>query len=759
MFETDKLPPVILNVFHDAGIDTDSIRMTLHCDRDDDMRPLDVYIAVTDESIEVFGGLIGLGSKDKDGHSMQIWTGTYRRSFAMADIVAVKVEEMVSSARLTAIKADGYELIASMTDFCIGSAYIFVKYFARLKADGDIGEIDAEDRPESACCPKCGARYPDRRHPVCPYCMEKTKLFQRMLKFFLSYKKYIFITLLSLVFLTAFSLFAPYLSTGFFYDEVLNEGGEFYGQIFVVLGMILGVKLLNVFTSTVNDYITSIVSAKVVFDFKKVIFHSIERLSLSFFTSRQTGGLMTQVNSDANTIYDFFCNDTAALLVNITKCVVIIIIMFAINPLLAACALVTIPLFFVIVKWQFSISGKLQARRYTDSSSMNSLLSDVLTGMRVVKAFSKERVETKRFDDKNKRVGVSTLAYSRFSSFVSPIAGFILHINSIIVWFVGGLLVMKHDGSLTYGDLLTFIAYVNMLMNPMYFFSGMSGRATDCSNAMQRLFEIADAEPDIVEAPDAVHMEFAGKIQFDDVSFSYVKNRRALSNISFTVDAGKTLGVVGHTGAGKSTLANLIMRLYDCESGRILIDDVDVRKIAFEDLYRNIAIVSQETYLFMGTIYDNIAYAAPNATRAEVIHAAKCAGAHDFIMRLPDAYQTQIGFGHKELSGGERQRISIARAILRDPKILILDEATAAMDTQTERQIQQAITELTKNKTTIMIAHRLSTLRDADSLIVIERGQLAESGTHAELLAKENGAYKKLYDLQLEALKNAGIAE
>lgn len=280
----------------------------------------------------------------------------------------------------------------------------------------------------------------------------------------------------------------------------------------------------------------------------------------------------------------------------------------------------------------------------------------------------------------------------------------------------------------------------------------------DCSNSLQRLFEIMDSQPEVCEAENPVRCDmFQGDVRFDNVSFSYIKNHKVIDNVSFSVEAGRTLGIVGHTGAGKSTLANLLIRLYDPESGTVTIDGTDIKKLAFADLYRNIAIVSQETYLFMGTILENIRYARSDASYDEVIAAARAAGAHDFIVKLPDAYDTKIGFGYKDLSGGERQRLSIARAILRNPKILILDEATAAMDTETERKIQSALTELVKGKTTIMIAHRLSTLRDADSLIVIENGKVAESGTHDELMARD-GVYHKLYSLQIEALKNAGIA-
>jgi ATP-binding cassette subfamily B protein len=387
--------------------------------------------------------------------------------------------------------------------------------------------------------------------------------------------------------------------------------------------------------------------------------------------------------------------------------------------------------------------------------------------MRVVKAFSKERAEIERFNTRSERLADADLRRGVFNTFISPISGFLLHsIGNLVTLGLGGWLVImtRQSGgafqpALDYASLATFIAYIGMIYAPLQFFSEMSDITADCSNSLQRLFEIMDSQADVCEAKDPVRIgTFEGHVSFNDVSFSYIKNHKVIDRVSFEIGAGKTLGIVGHTGAGKSTLANLLIRLYDPETGSVTIDGIDVKKLAFEDLHRNIAIVSQETYLFMGAILENIRYARPDASYEEVIAAAKAAGAHDFIIKLPDAYETKIGFGYKDLSGGERQRLSIARAILSNPKILILDEATAAMDTETERKIQTALTELVKGKTTIMIAHRLSTLRDADTLIVIEGGKVAERGTHEELMAAE-GVYHRLYSLQIEALKNAGIAE
>jgi ATP-binding cassette subfamily B protein len=402
---------------------------------------------------------------------------------------------------------------------------------------------------------------------------------------------------------------------------------------------------------------------------------------------------------------------------------------------------------------------KLHAKNYSGSRKLNSQLSDVLTGMRVVKAFSRERAETERFEATSRRAAGYQKNLSVFNNYVYPSLGLILYLGNIIALGVGGWMVISGYNDFSYGQLIKFVAYVNMIYSPMYFFADMIDWSASSTNALQRLFEIYDTEPDITEKEDAVTPdEIQGNVEFRNVEFSYIKNHKIIDNVSFDVKAGKTLGIVGHTGAGKSTIVNLLMRLYDSDEGEIFVDGYNVKNLSFKALYENIAIVSQETFFFIGTILDNIRYAKPDASYDEVVIAAKLSGAHDFIIKLPDAYHTKIGFGFKDLSGGEKQRLSIARAILRDPKILILDEATAAMDTQTERQIQASLTRLAKGRTTIMIAHRLSTLRDADFLVVVENGKMPEKGTATELL-KAKGVYYKLYKMQAEALKTIGIEE
>ncbi len=763
MYISPKVPQYVFDILEQKGADTNDIYLAMYCDMDDEHNFCDTYIVLSEEKLYVLTGTESLIKNERGRKGPQMCFDEKRYIvYDLSVIENICVEELLSSSRLVAKTINGESiLLSSMTNFCKSDAHAFVKYFSRKKK-GEITspdfKIDSSDDPQENYCPKCSMRYPDRNRKICPRCMEKGKIYSRFAVFLKKYIKELVVMVLSLIMLTSTAILVPYFSNGFFFDKVLEPNGSLYGQVLLAVGIVIATKALSHIADIINGLVTTKISARIVYDLKNTIFGAIEKLSMRFFTGRQTGSLMTQVNSDSNTIYSFFCDAVPYFLINIVQVTVLTVVLFCMNPLLAALSLITVPVFVLALKFTFGKSKKLHARKFSGEKTMNAHLSDALSGIRVVKAFSKENEELERFYIGNNRAALSNKHLAVFNNFTYPSIGLILYLGNIISWGVGGYLVMT--GRFTYGSLITFTAYVNMIYSPIQFFVEMMDWSASCTNALQRLFEIYDTEPEITEKPDAITPEkIEGLVEFKNVDFSYDSSRKILKNICFTIPAGQTLGIVGHTGAGKSTIANLIMRLYDTDEGGVYVDGINVRDLSFKSLYENIAIVSQETYLFIGTILDNIRYANPNATYEEVIRASKFAGAHEFIMKLPDAYNTKIGSGYKSLSGGERQRVSIARALLRDPKILILDEATAAMDTRTEKLIQNALTYLTKNKTTIMIAHRLSTLRDADKLIVIEHGEVVETGTHASLLNKENGVYNKLYTLQTEALKNAGIIE
>ncbi len=725
-----------------------------------DLLRKDAWVIITDEALTVAEGV----SVVRRGESSPISVFECDRflSIPSKEIKEIICVEEISTVTVSAtIEKDGVkeEILLFNASFSVKDDAYDLKELIETR-DKDLklnkSKLKAFTTADEYCT-ICGRKYADKGRKFCPVCVDKVGLMKRLSVFFIEFKSYIFLIFLTVIITTALGLIAPYASTKIFYDEVLNSEGKYYGMVLGIVGVIAGIRLLSMFANMLNGVITAKVSARVVLSLKMTIFKSINRLSLSFFTGRQTGGLMTQINRDADSIYHFLCDGFPYLITNGIQLVAVLIILFCINPILAVYSFITIPIFFFTYRFLHRLFQKLHIRNFMKSITYSSFVSDIITGMRVVKAFSKEESEEKRFEKLNEESEKCGAEVSIKSGKIYPVLGFILKIGVYVVWAVGGIEVMK--GEMNYGDFLAFISYIEMAFSPVQSISNISNWWSNSFTALSRLFEIQDSVSDVPETETPIPLEsIKGDVEFENVCFSYSKGRDILKNITFNIKAGETVGIVGKTGAGKSTIANLLIRLYDPDSGTIKIDGIDTKDVSAKDLHSSISIVSQETYLFRGTILENIRYAKPDATDEEVIFAAKAAYAHKFIMAYPDGYETMVGFGHKDLSGGERQRISIARAILTNPKILILDEATAAMDTQTEHQIQTALDKVTKNRTTIIIAHRLSTLKNADKIIVIENGKIAEQGKPAKLLS-EKGVYHKLYTLQAEAFRTIGIGE
>jgi len=396
-------------------------------------------------------------------------------------------------------------------------------------------------------------------------------------------------------------------------------------------------------------------------------------------------------------------------------------------------------------------------RFYEKRSRMSATVSDTLTGIRVVKAFGQEEKETNRFNEKSQDLCDAAITLERKWTIYNPIMSITRIVGVIVVWYVGGKYVFDADPKkmMTLGSIVAYASYLEMFYGPIFMLTDMARVVTHSLSAGERILEVLDAKSEVEDAPDSVSVpRIKGGIEFRNVTFGYNKLRPVLKNFSLVIKENETIGIVGKSGSGKTTLISLLSRLYDVDEGEILIDGINIKKIRYDDLRRQIGVVLQEPFLFSGTIAENIAYSKPGAELLDIVRAAKAANAHDFmIVTKPDGYDTYVGERGGRLSLGERQRVSIARAILHDPRILILDEATSSVDTETEKEIQDALYRLIKGRTTIAIAHRLSTLRNSDRIVVLEEGKLAEQGSHDELMAMQ-GVYYKLVQIQSEIAKS-----
>lgn len=496
------------------------------------------------------------------------------------------------------------------------------------------------------------------------------------------------------------------------------------------------------------------VSERISADLRNKTYAHLQKLSLEYFGAKRTGDLMSRVSSDTDRICTFLSDSLVDFATDVLMIVGTTIILLSIDPVLAVATLIPFP----VIAWlTYRTRNKLQTgflqggRTWAD---MTSILADTIPGIRVVKAFAQETREVERFRASNDRVLEANDRVNAVWTFFWPMVVLLNQVGLIVVWAFGAWRV--YEGQITVGVLTAFLAYISRFYTRLESMSRMVTATQRAGASAQRIFEILDRVPSVPEPTRPVHPgRLEGAIEFRNVGFRY-GSRQVIQDLNFTIRPGEVIGLVGQTGAGKSTLVNLVCRFYDVSEGAVLVDGVDVRSFPVEEYRRNIGIVLQEPFLFYGTIADNIAYGRPDATREEIIAAARAARAHDFILQLPDGYDSLVGERGQSLSGGERQRISIARALLIDPRILILDEATASVDTETEREIQQALDHLIQGRTTIAIAHRLSTLRKADRLIVLDHGQIVEVGSHHELL-EAPGHYSRLHQAQMQLAQELAI--
>lgn len=514
---------------------------------------------------------------------------------------------------------------------------------------------------------------------------------------------------------------------------------------FAVLSVIT-IAVAGAISSYFEKYLTTSVGQWVMHDLRRVLYSHIQKLSLSYHDQKRTGDLISRVTTDIDAVQNLISQVLLGILVNVLTLLGMMLVMLYLNWAFTVIALLVAPaLFFVVYHYTHRIKNASRAMRRQEGEVVN-VLEEVLSSIRVVKAFAREDYEQKRFERESRESVERALLARNFKAKLPPIVETIVAAGTCLVLWYGARLVLA--GELTAGELLVFLLYLGKMYKPMRELSKMTDTISKASVGWERIREVLENEAQVRDLPTAKPApRFKGEIEFDHVSFSYDAERPIISDLSLRIEPGQLAALVGPTGAGKTTIVSLLPRFYDNNAGEIRIDGTDIRQFKQKSLREQISFVLQETLLFRATVAENIAYGKPNATREEIIRAAKLANADEFIDRMPDGYDTMIGERGVTLSGGQRQRVTIARAIIRDSPILILDEPSAGLDAESEKLVFDALENLMEGKTSIVIAHRLATVRRANVIFVVDQGRVVEQGTHEELL-KNGGLYSRLYELQ-----------
>ncbi len=626
-----------------------------------------------------------------------------------------------------------------------------VEQFEKLQSAQQTGQEQAEDEP--GVCPTCHAQLPPDAEE-CPVCNRESQappstwVLLRLWRFAKPYQWQLLSGFLLTLGATAATLVPPYLTMPLM-DKVLipfQNGQDIDPKL---VGMLLSGLLASAIVAWglgwARTYILALASERIGADLRTTTFEHLLRLSLDYFGSKRTGDLMNRVGSETDRINVFLSLHALDFATDVLMIAMTAAILVSINPWLALVTLVPLP----FIAWLIHV---VRDRLRTGFEKIDrvwgevtNVLADTIPGIRVVKAFAQEKREADRFRAANQyNLEVNDKLNKTWSLF-SPTVSLMTEIGLLVVWAFG--IWQASQKHITVGVLTAFIAYIGRFYGRLDSMSRIVSVTQKAAAGAKRIFDILDHVSNVPEPAQPVRLNHVqGRIEMNSIGFRY-GSRTVVRNLSLDIQPGEMIGLVGHSGSGKSTLVNLICRFYDVTDGAIKVDGVDIRRIAISDFRKNIGLVLQEPFLFFGTIAENIAYGKPDASREEIVAAARAAHAHEFILRLPHGYDSLVGERGQGLSGGERQRISIARALLIDPRILIMDEATSAVDTETEKEIQKALDNLVQGRTTIAIAHRLSTLRKADRLVVMDRGKVVEVGPHDELMAKQ-GAYWRLYEAQ-----------
>ncbi|MBP5632530.1 MAG: ABC transporter ATP-binding protein [Clostridia bacterium] len=654
---------------------------------------------------------------------------------------------LVGMCELTVTDKDGEHIICRVNN---SQSEALAKNARRLERLRETGSYSSDEALEVyRICPKCGRKLA-KGMVSCTHCADKKSMLRRLAAMVKPYRWYILGSMLLFFAGFALQLAGPYVNKLLVDGYVDNQGAKaavqlggdgsaviLRGFLLTVL-LMLGLRVVMYVVNSLRNLAVMQAGTRFIVDLRKKVFEKIQELSVKAVSRRTSGELMRRVTGDSAQIENFIVGQLPNILQQSMLLIIITVILFIYDPFLALLILSPMPI--CLLGWT-SISRffhRIYSRQWEAESRSGSVLYDIFSGIRVVKAYRTEKKEFDRYDRAAYEEKTIAVKNETMFNIVDPVFGLIMNLGAMFLLYYTASHILS--GVMTLGDAAMLSAYVTVLYGHIGWVANLPRILTRSFTSMVKIFDVIDEKTDVADADEALDLKIKGNIDIENLTFGYDEGTDVLKKVNLHIDSGKMVGIVGKSGAGKSTLINLIMRMYDTDGGRILIDGVDIRNISQNSLRSQIGAVLQETFLFKGTIYDNIAYALPGCPKEKVLSAAKAAGAHDFIIKLPDGYNTVIGENGHTLSGGERQRVSIARALLRDPRILILDEATASLDTETEKNIQDTLQKLIKDRTTIAIAHRLSTLRNADFLVVLDKGTVAEVGTHEELM-RAKGIY------------------
>jgi ATP-binding cassette, subfamily B, bacterial len=671
--------------------------------------------------------------------------------FELAKVEKVRLLQTVGSAFLQFRISGLYHDVTRMSN---GYREVFGRAVTELKRmiAGEEPQLDNLNRDSETICKDCALPLPSPKAP-CPRCTKKGSILSRTLNLMQPYFGSIFMLLGAMIVGVALDLLPPALMKKLM-DEVLTPRQNLHWLPYI-LGALVGAACLRTVVNVFLGRRSSFIGTRITKELRERVQHKLLGLSVDYYTRNSAGGLMSRVMGDVEYFQSFVQQVAQGFLLNVLLVLGIGGALFWNNPKLATWVLLPIPFVFLGTSIYWKVIYPRYYRVWDSQSKMSQQLHGLLQGVRLVKAFGQEDRERARFAKSASYMQDAKRSLEMSAATFNPIMGFIFGLGGLIVWNIGGRDVL--DGEITVGTLMAFFAYLGMFYGPIQALSNFSTWVTGFIAAGQRVFEVLESTNQLEEPSDAKPLpDLNGRIELKDVVFGYDPYSPVLKGISMTIEPGQFIGIVGKSGCGKSTLSNLICRFYDAQEGEVLIDGVNVKEVKTADIHKNIGLVLQDPFLFRASIAENIAYGRPQASPLAVIDAAKAANAHDFIAKRNAGYDTKLGENGAGLSGGERQRISIARALLCDPRILILDEATSAVDTESEQMLQTALAKICKGRTTIAIAHRLSTLKNADVIYVIDDGKVAEHGPH-EALMEKNGIYAKMVKIQTELTKIEGM--